>query len=452
MQISDLTSSLLLPKAKVELPVEPTGPASATAQTTDGATQSRALDVLQQELRAALDLRFFTKSRQAPAGYESPATADGIQAETLGRARGLASATPGAAPSIVVRFRSTVSETASLLSASLANRPDVGAVNALARGLDERLAALGEDVANNRVASTEVLSVDRRTRASSNVRIRTQEGDVVRINITNSTRLSVDDASVSDDSGELSVTNLKFKEYNGLKISVKGDLNDEELAAIEKVFEQANEIATEFFDGDIAAALETSETFSFDTELIGNVSLRFRQFEGQQVAYARETVETPAPAIPESIVNRPDPTTSLPFGKLDALAPIINRPAPGTGATVVPELLEKADEVTTETPEVDDDQPAAPPVADAVPVEDPRERFLGLISDFLNSVREGFAGSEDGEQRTLFLSERFTLKLLSETIRVQTPIGAEPVGDQAADAIDELAAAQPDVEPISLED
>lgn len=452
MQISDLTSSLLLPKSKVDLPVEPTGSAPATpAQPSDGATQSRALDVLQQELRAALDLRFFTKSRQAPGGYEAPATTDGIQAETLGRARGLASATPGAAPAIVVRFRSTVSETASLLSASLANRPDVGAVNALARGLDERLAALGEDVANNRVASTEVLSIDRRTRASSNVRIRTQEGDVVRINITNSTRLSVDDASASDDSGELSVTNLKFKEYNGLKISVKGDLNDEELAAIENVFEQANEIATEFFDGDIAAALETSETFSFDTELIGNVSLRFRQFEGQQVSYARETLKAPAPAIPESIVNRPDPTTRLPSGNLDALAPIINQPAPATEA-VVPALSEKTDELLTEAPGVVDDEPVAPPAADAVPVEDPRERFLGLISDFLNSVREGFAGSEDGDQRTLFLSERFTLKILSETIRVQTPIGAEPAGDQAADAIDELAAAQPDVEPVSLED
>ncbi len=47
-----------------------------------------------------------------------------------------------------------------------------------------------------------------------------------------------------------------FEERFGF--SVQGDLNDDELAAIFKVFEQVDELANNFFDGNIEKAFQQS--------------------------------------------------------------------------------------------------------------------------------------------------------------------------------------------------
>ncbi len=457
MEINDLTNGLILRKPPTSSLQSAPKLASTTPEPRPVAdTQSRAVDVLRQELRAALDLRFSSKpSRTQPVvpGYTVPATADGIQSETLGRARGLADEQPGRAPSIVVRFRAQVSETASLLRNTLSTRSDVGQIDSIAGLIDAGLRALGSEVENNRVSTAEVLNVERRTRSSSNIQIRTQAGDVVRINVVDAAKFKAEDAFSNNEFGEIRETSVSLKERSGLRITVKGDLNDEELAAIEDVFEQASEIAEDFFDGDIEAALAEAQDFGFDSDQLRNVRLRFREFESQTVTFARERVETGLPATPQPAFSPVNPTDFAPF---------VNRPVIEVGGDVEPKAVAQPEPVAPKSPEPetevvpDDDAddpsvaatPGAPEVDAAV---DPREKFLSLIGDFLSSVREGFNGSEAGEPRRFFFSETFKLKLLAETVRVQAPVADDAAATLVGDAIDEVAASL-DVEPKSAAD
>ncbi|MEO0364674.1 MAG: hypothetical protein AAF265_04170 [Pseudomonadota bacterium] len=458
MQIKDLTSGLYLKPAFAANQDNGAAKANATAEVSPNSApeQARSLDVLRQELRAALDLRFTAKSVPnafQSSAYNLPATAGGIQAETLGRARGLANAEPGQASRIVVRFRAQVSETASLLSNTLSGRADVGRIGDVAGGIDSALQALGSEFASNRVASTEVLSVDSKYRASANIRIKTQEGDIVRIKLANTTKLDAEQGFATNESGSLSTTEIDFRERSSLRLVIQGDLNDDELAAIENVFDQAAEIADEFFGGDIADALAVADSFEFDTDELKKVSLNFREFESQTVRYARETVTPPQPSAPVFQPVSPD-----------SFAPIINRPIapqptavpaskPSIGEVVTPTFERDTVQApvqsdTSETVDDGDSTTVGPDsIESAAPTSSARDQLFRLISDFLSNSQSAFAGFEDGEQRQFFLSQTFRLKILSETIRVQAPTELEDTADAIADAV--AGAASPDVEPKS---
>ncbi|MEL7311747.1 MAG: hypothetical protein AAFN07_09575 [Pseudomonadota bacterium] len=456
MQIKDLTSGLYLKPTFAAAPDKLPTKANSNAEVsqTNATEQARSLDVLRQELRAALDLRFTAKSIPnafQSSAYNLPATADGIQAETIGRARGLANAEPGQASKIVVRFRAQVSETASLLSNTLRGRADVGRIGDVAAGIDSALQALGSEFDSNRVASTEVLSVDRNYRASANIRIKTQEGDVVRIYAANRTKLDAEQGLSVNDTGAASTTELNFREKNALFLSVQGDLSKAEFAAIENVFNQAVGIADEFFAGDIAGALSAANTFAFDADELEKVSLNFREFESQTVRYEREKVTSPEPTAPA-------------FKPIDpgSLAPIINRPIvqppatepsrPSVGEVVTPTFERDAVQAPVEVNESEavENDPAPSESGGVAPEQtaaDPREALFRLIGDFLSDSQSEFAGFEGSEQRQFFLSQTFRLKILSETIRVQAPAELSDAADTIADAVS--GAASPDVEPKS---
>jgi len=113
---------------------------------------------------------------------------------------------------------------------------------------------------------------------------------------------------------------------------------------------------------------------------------------------------------------------------------------------VTPKLPEPKTEVVSDDDADDSSVAATPAVPEADAAEDPREKFLSLIGDFLSSVREGFNGSEAGEPRRFFFSETFKLKLLAETVRVQAPVADDAAVGIVGDAIDEVAASL-DVQP-----
>lgn len=101
-----------------------------------------------------------------------------------------------------------------------------------------------------------------------------------------------------------------FEERFGF--SVQGDLNDDELAAIFKVFEQVDELANNFFDGNIEKAFQQAVDLEVDFGKLQSIDLNLVQTETyaqsyqQAAAYqsvGQNTEQQQAPAKGENIAD-----------------------------------------------------------------------------------------------------------------------------------------------------
>lgn len=75
----------------------------------------------------------------------------------------------------------------------------------------------------------------------------------------------------------------QFEEQFGF--SVQGDLNEEELEAIYNVFEQVEELATTFFDGDIESAFQQAVEMEIDFGQLQSFDLNLQRTETVAVSY-----------------------------------------------------------------------------------------------------------------------------------------------------------------------
>lgn len=74
-----------------------------------------------------------------------------------------------------------------------------------------------------------------------------------------------------------------FEERFGF--SVKGDLNEDELKAIYDVFDQVNDLANQFFDGNIEEAFKQAQNMEIDFGQLSNVSLDLQKTEVRSQTY-----------------------------------------------------------------------------------------------------------------------------------------------------------------------
>lgn len=93
-----------------------------------------------------------------------------------------------------------------------------------------------------------------------------------------------------------------FEEQFGF--SVEGDINDDELKAIFSVFEQVDELANNFFDGNIEKALQQAVEMDIDFSQLQSVDLNLQQTETyQQVATYENFEQTALPAEPQEFIK-----------------------------------------------------------------------------------------------------------------------------------------------------
>jgi hypothetical protein len=130
--------------------------------------------------------------------------------------------------------------------------------------------------------------------------IQTQEGDVVRL------RIKVRDSATASGSGgnggDKPVAELSVNARSSVKISfhVDGNLNADELAAIQDVVEQVGTLADEFFAGDVPAAFAAAQDLNIDGSQLAKVGLRLSQH--QSVTYRGPAPASSAPA-PTSVAG-----------------------------------------------------------------------------------------------------------------------------------------------------
>ncbi len=399
----------------------------------------RALGIFRQELKLALSASFgatFAAARTSYSEMNDGATPREVAADTLGTAQRIVSENPEAGSRALITIRHKVETAATFTRETVGSGDDVADVEDAVGLVNEGLDALEAEAAQNVESSASVLAVDSRTRQRSTIRIRTQEGDIVKLDLRRANNFSATDVAVSNKDGAASETVVEFSSRSRLVLRVDGDLNDAEFAAIKNVFAQAESIADEFFNGDLSAAFGLAAGFEFDAEQLARVNLRLRNRQDSNVGYAaigNAPIE-PAGSIGSAI---PAAGTEVTPASSDTASPAdFGQEAAATGSAV------NAGQAVAET-QAADDTPEATGLGEAAPDNMPFSGFFDLLSDFLKAVAEGFESQSavNGGSFKYHHSQSFKLEILKSVIQVTAPDESADAANVATSLIDGVASA-----------
>ena len=441
MQINQLATSNLLgtttrqPLSQAADVVRPGARRTDAAEVQPAAQNARqarrsALSILSREIRAVLAASFRIGIRSGLPGYSAtsePQSAANVANEALRAGKAIAGRAPLDAGRSLDDLRRKVESAAEDVRDIVGDDDDdlEDAMSLIGAGLDDQ----EEDAAKNVVSSASVLSYESRLKQRSTIRIRTQEGDIVRLDLKRVEKMSASDVAVTDGNVSLSSTEVELSSRTRMMLRVNGDLNEAEFAAIQNVFAQAESIAQEFFGGDLAKAFDMAAGIEFDTEQLSKVRVRFREQLDTALSFTSlrtvmpEAVALPEPAPAPVIGVKPEPIpTILP---VDEAAPDVVAP--------------KASEVQDDA-ESSSEAGSANAAAEAPVAEGAIDGFLRLLGDFLRSVNEGFE-LESGSSR-YFYSESFKLGILKAVLEFSAPDNSRKAAENAAAFIDPVAVAE----------
>lgn len=142
----------------------------------------------------------------------------------------------------------------------------------------------------------------------------TKEGDKVTIKATSSEGFAVEAGRAGRGDNSVNALNASYSASQSFSLSIEGELSEDELGAINDLLGKVNDLASEFFDGDLDVAFDQAMSMGYDAEQIGSFSLNLAQAEIQQVTQAYQAFE------PNRAEGNPDRSTLL----ADQLLPLGN--------------------------------------------------------------------------------------------------------------------------------
>jgi hypothetical protein len=89
---------------------------------------------------------------------------------------------------------------------------------------------------------------------------------------------------------KLTLQNTVFYQENTFSFTVNGELDENELKAIGRLVADANELAEEFFNGDIESAFNQALELGFDEQELSSFALQLKKIENTQIIKAYENV------------------------------------------------------------------------------------------------------------------------------------------------------------------
>ncbi len=155
--------------------------------------------------------------------------------------------------------------------------------------LDERFLgnqpADAESGAMVRGSQAEVDSLSRDTLAFE---VRTREGDVVQVRMDERRYLGV---RAGDDEGAVRSAELFAGQY---QFTVEGELDEAEREALTRLFEQAQDVAGRFFDGDVRGAFDAAQSLGLEGEQLASFSLNLTSTRTIRAAAYESQSDQPA--------------------------------------------------------------------------------------------------------------------------------------------------------------
>jgi hypothetical protein len=277
--------------------------------------------------------------------------------------------------------------------------------NRLAREIDA-LAGQGSIAASGTAQRVAVAAATREvTRERFSLDILTAEGDKVSVRFKSLTVTDVAAAQVSDGENTSTAVQSSVISRGRFKVEVDGDLNEVERAAIGDLLDKVDDIAEDFFGGDVQAAFAAASRVGLDSDALSAFSLRLSYSKSTAMAakaYASTAALTDAPSAPATPVV---PAAGKPV-TTDPVAPA--KMADVAAAPV-------AGEATT--------APVPVPVVDAPSA---RQTIASFTKDVLAKL------STAGENGGVRLSMRWKVDFLLTAIE---SVSKTPVQQAAADAL-----------------
>ena len=140
--------------------------------------------------------------------------------------------------------------------------------------------------------------------AKGELQIHTLEGDTVTLSFASKSSASIQNIQAGNGSAQLSGTDIRAFTSNRVTISVQGDLNADELQAVQDLAGQVNQLAAGFFGGDVNAALSQASSLNFDNSQLTDYSLHLALKQtfaayglNLQLPPIANGNQTPAPAL-----------------------------------------------------------------------------------------------------------------------------------------------------------
>ena len=397
--------------------------------------RGRASQIFRQEIIQSLKIKFsstFKLSIESANPYRNNDSAESVAADVVNSARTIAEQSPAEPSQTLAQVRESVAQAVSISQKSVETAEGEAELDAadglIQRGLDE----LEKDT---RLVSASSLAVESRSKQRSTIKIQTQEGDIVKFDLRRVDRLSASDVAIQTESGSASLTEVSVSSRSRLVLKVEGDLNDAELDAIKNVFAQAEQIAEEFFAGDLNAALEVVAGLEFDTGQLARVSMKFRSSE--RISMQQTTLQSaPVVAPPES----PASTATVAAPTATPATRISDLPSTETVSAPASTVAD----IRSETPPVADDTSSSSSLFSGFAS---LINYLGRVADYLEETVDLFSNSLQGAATTgirFEFTESLRLDILRAVLIETAPESEESHEEESheasrGDAIQQLA-------------
>ena len=188
-----------------------------------------------------------------------------------------------------------------------------------------------ESLKSKQVEAGSSLSLKQLTENNADFVLNTQEGDQVYIRMRDLQKLAYQSNSSS--------SSLNISQSSVFEFSVKGDLNEKELTAINDLLSQVGTISSQFFNEQFDEAFNSALNLGFDASQIASFSLELSALQRQEVkTYAYE--QSPKTALDSYKRYQPLVNMAQKFESLESLLPSLDRFE--TINSIVEALVDKA--------------------------------------------------------------------------------------------------------------
>ncbi|OLU26183.1 hypothetical protein BVH03_15765 [Pseudomonas sp. PA15(2017)] len=109
---------------------------------------------------------------------------------------------------------------------------------------------------------------------SFELNITTRDGDRLRVSVAQASAAWSRTEGANSQSGSLQI--------GGWQVDVEGELDDQEKAALEKLFSQVQDLSNYFYSGDVAGAFDRAMALDMDSSQLASMSLRLTQTSVRQ--------------------------------------------------------------------------------------------------------------------------------------------------------------------------
>lgn len=386
----------------------------------------RAVQIFRQEVLLSLRAQSFSinyiPQDKVADTYQSPET---VTENLLKITKNLITGQSGGAMDTVLRVKNTIEQAVASTRSLLETSEEAAAVENAARFVTQALDDLEQSESPDVVDVQNSLAVDARRVQRSRIIIRTQEGDLVKLDLRQRDHVSLVRVHAEDGLGSSTYTEIEVSEKSRLRLKIHGDLNPDELTAIRDIFAQAEAIADEFFSGDVIAAFEIAAGLDIDQDQIARVRLRFSETEKIRVVQTQS----------ETVADEPS-------AQLAALPPTETS---GSTNETAAENVDSPPVTTSQTSRTDAQVvPETGSIADLADTDDLLAAAQRIVRNFITSVLRqtteissrinGRSNAPDSIR--LDISQSFNLKVLQSVISTLAEDDAQPVATQLNDLLD----------------